>query len=253
MKTYKFGLLPDDEQYLEVLAGRKGGILMFKLPHKVSKMVTDWGKTSLKDNEIYPRNGGGREKSPHITIRGGIIADDSYDVSPIFDNFPEVEAVLGDIGIFKMANRPYDVIKIAVNCHDLTVLNDKVADYVEVMDPEFKYTPHITVAYVEKGSASRHDGAKVFSGRPVTLDTVIFANKNKAGSSIFKLAKRNPEPPKEQLDYGNDMRKNSGIDFMMQDVEEFLLSSGRSIRDLSRAELAAVIRDIHNDQIVEEL
>ena len=76
--------------------------------------------------------------------------------------------------------------------------------------------------------AERYSGAKSFSGYPVTLDTVIFANKNKKGSSIFKLAKRD-EPLKEQLDYGQDARTNSEIDFLMQDVEEFLLSSGSTV------------------------
>lgn len=138
-----------------------------------------WDKEFIPEESIAKGDDiPGREDHPHITIKYGIHDEGSEKIKELLKDEPPVKVKLGDISLFHPEGKPYDVVKIDVDSPDLHRLNKKISDNMEVTDTFPDYKPHVTIAYVTKGSGEEFNGSKDFFGKEFTLDTVEFSSKN---------------------------------------------------------------------------
>jgi len=118
----------------------------------------------------------GLETEPHITALYGLETQEPADVRKLLENFGPVTAKLGKVSLFENENRPYDVVKIDVEGPDIHRLNAELKKLPYKSDfPD--YHPHVTLAYVKKGTGKKYVGAKsVLTGKTITFDTLKFSD-----------------------------------------------------------------------------
>lgn len=121
---------------------------------------------------------GGRESNPHVTIKYGL-----HDSTP--DNLIEllesesspissITLTLGDLAIFEADT--YDVLYAQVISQDLVRLNGVITSALEVTNTQPTYTPHVTIAYIAKGSGAGYVGNSTLSGLQITCSEMIFSS-----------------------------------------------------------------------------
>ena len=224
----------------EVEAGSGGYIAMLLMPSGLADTIRHWGSANIPEEAIYGKDGKGRDKSPHITVQHGIISEDPADIEKILSEASPVQVELGKISVFSMNDKPYDVVKVEVSSPALSVLREAVRASLEVNDSFKDYQPHVTIAYVKKGEGDNYNGDESFRGAEAMLDTVLLAG-NGGKDKRIKLKKETKSPLKESLDYGNPMQD---FLFAAQDFEDYLLTSGRSHKNISSPEAARIIAEL---------
>lgn len=302
----------------EIEAGFGGAIAMLLVPEDMASLIREWGMNHIDDGEVYGKDGKGRDGSPHITLQNGIMCEDGEELEKLFSRLPAMEATLGPVGIFSNDEKDYDVVHITVLSDELHEANSMIADLLNVDNPHMNdYSPHITLAYVNKGAGKRFDGLKDFVGKKIQLGRLAIDGP-KVGPKMLDLAPRvvpdgkrddkmseadfNPkvladaakqelantknitlakeiamdrlnedpdhykrlkeveakkkrcshtkggywcgrcEPLKESLDYGASKKA-----YLAEDVEDYLLSSGRSVGSLAPGELESIIAILRSD------
>lgn len=95
------------------------------------------------------------ENEPHITILYGLHAD--QDRKKILSVIKEREVVAYDIlGIDFFDTKEYDVLKFKIDSFHLERINDKLKKLVAYTNEYPKYDPHITIAYLKKGTGEKY-------------------------------------------------------------------------------------------------
>jgi 2'-5' RNA ligase len=289
----------------EIQAGHGGAIAMMLMGDDEAADIVQWGKEHINDDEVYGKDGKGRDGSPHVTLQNGIMCEDADELERLFSALSSMEAELGPIGVFRQDGKDYDVVHIEVICEDLHKANAMVDDLLEVNNPHPDYHPHITLGYVNKGAGKRFEGLEDFVGKKVNLKKMVVDGQNieprmldlkehehvdqlpggkaddmsesdfdlkslekganhelehtknieiareiamdhlaedpKYYDKLEKVEKvaRLGEPLKESLDYGGQAADD--------DIEEYLLDSGRSAKSLSRAERKRILSIFEKD------
>ncbi len=133
-----------------------------------------WGKKNIPDEDLFidPENpkDNGRENQIHTTVSYGIDpSTDPGDIQfAIFQQRRPVQVKLGAISKFDKDD--CDVIKIDVISHDMERMHREIEENLETPGNTFPdYRPHITIAYVKKGSADKLIGQDPFAGREFEL------------------------------------------------------------------------------------
>lgn len=155
--------------FFEIQAGHGGAIAMLMLDGDQAADIVEWGKSHVNDDEVYGKDGKGRDGSPHVTLQNGIMCEDADELEKLFSSLPSMEAELGEIGVFRQDDKDYDVIHIEVLCDDLHKANGAIEDLLDVNKVHREYRPHITLAYVNKGAGDRFEGLQDFAGKKVDL------------------------------------------------------------------------------------
>ncbi len=172
----------------------KYSCLMIDLPEDLGEKVISWGKENVSDDNLYsPKDAKrtyGRESHMHTTILYGIDPKVSTkDIKEAIDSIHEgkVKVKLGEISKFD-TDKDFDVIKISVDGDDLHKLHNGIEKEIGAPGNEFpKYIPHITIAYVKKGSCDSILGEKPFDGQEFELDTYDFSNPDSSHEKIKAL------------------------------------------------------------------
>lgn len=129
----------------------------------------------------------GIEDEPHITVLYGLHTDDVNDVKNVLKDFTgSITVKLGKISLFK--NDKFDVLKIDVESDDLKKLNS----IIKTLKNENKYPvyhPHLTLAYVKKGTCDKYEGDSRFEGQSYTFDHILFSEKHTSNKNKIKLIK----------------------------------------------------------------
>lgn len=222
----------------ELEAGHGGLIAMLMASDKFASMVTDWCKANIADEDVYGKNGKGRDLSPHITVQNGIISESAEDIEKILFASEPIGIKLGGISIFRNPDRPYDVLKIDVVSSSLHSLNSEIRQSLDVNDPFGPYNPHLTLAYLKRGTGDRYVGDDSFVGIEEVFDTMMIAG---GSTKPRKASLKRKEPLKESLDYG--FTANAAL-YAAQDLEDYLLTSGRSVKDISKAEIESIVKEL---------
>jgi len=132
----------------------------------------------------------GIEDEPHITCQYGF--KDDITIQDITDFINQnvkkpLDINLGQISRFDCED--YDVIKIDVDSPDLHKLSKKIRKHFEsslqIDYPD--YHPHVTLAYVKKGSIPHIDGDNMFNGKNYVFDDFIYSDKNNEKFDIKKF------------------------------------------------------------------
>lgn len=131
----------------------------------------------------------GVEENPHITCQYGFHGDVTPEEITQFVNGlnKPIEVELGAISRFD--NDEFDVIKVDINSKDLHQLSDRIRQHFDGrMTNTFQnYHPHMTLAYVQKGSLPHIDGDSMFSGKNYTFDEFVYSDLDNNEYDIKKI------------------------------------------------------------------
>ncbi len=134
------------------------------LPKALADFVIKWGRTQIKDDDLYyDEDGGcGREDEQHISVLYGITADKpSEELREIVRKTKPFTIRLGNVSLFK--NDKFDVVKVEVHSEELKQLSDAIRQKCPNENKYPKYVPHCTVAYVKHGRADDLEGEIMFT------------------------------------------------------------------------------------------
>lgn len=140
-------------------------------PPEVADFIMEWGRLNVPDDVIAED---GRENHPHITVKYGLLSkelpEELKEVAKTTKPFP---IFMGVISLFT-TNPDHDVVKIDVESPALRMLNKRVAEAVPHEDTYPDYHPHLTVAYVQKGTCDHLIGDDPFQDPQVPREFTAY-------------------------------------------------------------------------------
>ena len=166
-----------DNNYEQLLV--EGHCIMVDLPqkNKILKFVE-----SIPNECVYEEEGKhyGKEKNPHITLMYGLSPIEENRVKELLNKVPKkIMAELGQISKFQNADTPYDVLKIEVKSSHLGKIHEMIRKNFENDYKWPEYNPHVTLAYVKKGTCSELVGSKIFEGMKFAFENFTYSNGNR--------------------------------------------------------------------------
>lgn len=145
-----------------------------------SLAIRNWKKihSIIDPADIYgtKEDGYGKETYPHVTILFGF-HDNPDNINKLQTELPingPIKVPLVKLSHF--SNDQFDVLKLDVDSDDLRMLNQWCKDNFEYTSSYPNYHPHVTVAYLKKGTGKKYD-------RDMTDSVVTIANKLTYSSS----------------------------------------------------------------------
>ena len=111
------------------------------------------GKKLVKDSQLYtePNEDYGRETEPHVTIKYGFLPDLTADeVKKILTGVKKFSVTASGISTF--SPEKFDVVKFDIVPNGQLLALRKLADAFPNKDEHPQFHPHLTIAYVKKGS-----------------------------------------------------------------------------------------------------
>jgi len=174
----------------------------FNLPPQIANKIINWGKENIPDENLYHDEDGGkgREDEIHCTLLYGIHAEESPEILELVKE--PIKVKLGKVE--KFDNDDYDVIKVTVldKSGKLEELWNRIKDAEEyTSDYDKKFEPHVTIAYVKKGSCDDIIDSDPFAGDIVVLDNFKFSSTDKSKTKFKKLSSKNKPQPIEVREY----------------------------------------------------
>ncbi len=171
--------------------------VMADAPDEVAKIVRTWGEMNISDDVLFideKDSTKGRETESHVTVKYGLVdSNPSEELLRIIQETPPFEITLGKVSLFK--NDKFDVVKIGVDGKGLRALNARISKLPNE-DKHPNYTPHMTIAYVQKGSCDDLEGKEVFTDdvshrdddEPLTftVKSVVFAGSGEEDETRVK-------------------------------------------------------------------
>ena len=139
------------------------------LPPEVGDFLLDWNQLNIPEDVLHADadGGKGREMEPHITVKYGLLTPDvPPELKEIAQRTPPFPIFMGSITLFT-TNPEFDVVKIDVESPWLRRLNQQISDAVPHEDTHPVYNPHITLAYVEKGTCDHMVGDDPFKAKEI--------------------------------------------------------------------------------------
>lgn len=119
----------------------------------------------------------GKEENPHVTVMYGLSPVEETRVKELLTKVPKkIMAELGQISKFSNADVPYDVLKIEVKSPHLNKIHEMIRKNFDNNYKWPQYNPHVTLAYVKKGTCNEYVGNKTFEGMKVMFETFMYSN-----------------------------------------------------------------------------
>ena len=119
----------------------------------------------------------GKETNPHVTVMYGLSPIEENRVKELLNKVPKkIVAELGKISKFSNADTPYDVLKIEVKSPHLNKIHEMIRKNFDNNYKWSEYNPHVTLAYVKKGTCNEYVGNKTFEGMKVMFETFMYSN-----------------------------------------------------------------------------
>ena len=119
----------------------------------------------------------GKEANPHVTVMYGLSPIEETRVKELLNKVPKkIVAELGKISKFSNADAPYDVLKIEVKSPHLNKIHEMIRKNFDNNYKWSEYNPHVTLAYVKKGTCNEYVGNKTFEGMKVMFETFMYSN-----------------------------------------------------------------------------
>ena len=169
---------------------REFACLMVGVPEDLQNNILQWSYANVPDAMVFAEPGKGRELKTHVTVKYGIHSDNPTDTMDVVNPIVPIPFTVGAVSLF--TSKPdYDVMILPVSSELLVRLNREVSDALECTDTYPDYKPHMTIAYVKKGSAQHLVNATVVSPSVKFLfDSVIFSD-SKSNKVEKKLTENN--------------------------------------------------------------
>ena len=144
------------DQFLNESDSYEFGCAMIEVPFGDWSQITEM----IDPADVYEVEGDrsyGIQENPHVTILYGLHKSVSpEDLKEVLDSFDgELKVRISGIGIFE--NEGFDVVKLnVVPDGGLQQLHDMISELPN-SDQYPEYKPHITIAYVKKGSGKKYE------------------------------------------------------------------------------------------------
>jgi len=197
-------LYPDqggvDAQIESIMEARKFSCVMAPASPDIVDAVQQFSRMFITDDKLYtdPEDpeGFGREDEVHVTVKFGLHEKDpSPELLKIIEQTEPFEIEVGAISLFE--NEKFDVVKFDISGEGLFKLNARISAELECTDTYPEYHPHMTVAYVTKGTCRELVGKRLMAPDEHTnarflVKSVIFSSLTKAKTKLF-LGKPNIE------------------------------------------------------------
>ena len=119
----------------------------------------------------------GYEYKPHLTIKYGIHDETPQYILPYIQNSGNLLINYGKITIFD-GNSGYDVVKIDVSGDALYKINELIIKNTITTDKYPIYSPHVTIAYVKKGTGKKFLNDETFDKLTDEVNSVLFTSFN---------------------------------------------------------------------------
>lgn len=119
----------------------------------------------------------GKETNPHITVMYGLSPAEERKVKEVLQRVPrKIVAELGQISKFENPDTPYDVLKVEVKSQHLHRIHEILRRNFENNYKWPDYNPHLTLAYVKKGTCNEYVGNKMFEGMKCMFEAFTYSN-----------------------------------------------------------------------------
>lgn len=155
------------------------------LPTPLASKIISWGEECISDDDLFvdPNDiSFGREDETHVTILYGLHSERPDDVRRLLTGVDSFEIELGKVSLFTWNNK-FDVVKIEAFSDELHRLNKLLSRLPSTqMFPIYK--PHVTIAYVKKGSCDKLANNMDFVGKTWMPESVIFSTKQGIKTAI---------------------------------------------------------------------
>jgi len=160
----------------------KFGCLMAQLPSLDSELP-NWAADNIKSGTLAEE---GIETETHCTVLYGFDLD--FDASKLQQEYGGITLKLGKVSRFECPE--YDVLKLTVESPDLVALNERLMREFgdEVTPSKWSYNPHVTIAYVQKGTNKDLDGNKTFDGREIRVRQLLYSLPEKQGRVVIEAS-----------------------------------------------------------------
>lgn len=126
--------------------------------------------------ELDPEDIVEAEDTPHITVLFGLHdSPELYgEVERLVRGYGEIELTLGELALFEHPDKDILIVTVEPD-QKLSGLNDllKTLPYTN----EYPYHPHLTIAYLTKGTGHKYLGLSGVKGQMVKFDTLTFSDK----------------------------------------------------------------------------
>lgn len=164
-----------------VAAGRKAleaataktsgaGCLMAMINDPLAGKLIAWAAENVDEKSL---TADGLEQEPHVTVLYGFdIGFEAEQIKKLLNAPISIE--LGKLSRFECEK--YDVLKFDIDCPELENLHKKIAGQFEdeITPSEHTYHPHLTVAYVKKGTNKDLDGSE-FEGETCEVSMMVYS------------------------------------------------------------------------------
>lgn len=182
-------------EYFELQEGKKPpknfysySSVLYLLPEKIAKKIYNWGLKNIEDKHLYTNpeedRSYGRENEIHCTVLYGIHDKKSDAVRKLLKDTTPFDIKLGKLSVFTNPES-FDVLKVEVTGKKLHNLHNLLCNNLEVTQSYPDYNPHVTIAYMKKGTAKPFIGNDVFSDTVMKVDEVVFSSRAGVKSPIF--------------------------------------------------------------------
>lgn len=140
--------------------------------------IQDWCYEKLDENDVIEI-----EDKPHVTIKYGLVTQEPKEVSAILTHPTSMSCMFGKTAIFESPE--HDVLYLEVISKDFVDLHQFLSNSLTNKQTHKEYIPHLTLAYLKKGTSKKYVGKKVVSSDLVLSFTqVSFTNKDKVRTVI---------------------------------------------------------------------
>ena len=154
--------------------------VMLIVSQTIKNMIKKWGLVNISSNMLYinPSCGiFGFEYNPHLTIKYGIHDENPQHVLQYIQHTGKIVINYGKISLFD-GNPSYDVVKIDVFGDVLYKMNELITRNVPTTDRYPVYSPHVTIAYIKKGSGKKFINDETFDKLTDEVGSALFTSLN---------------------------------------------------------------------------
>jgi len=154
----------------------------------------------IRSADLYREKPGyGREDDPHVTVKYGIHSTYPTEIKPYLREVDKITIKLGKVSLFSNPDSDYEVVKIdIIDKGGLRKLNRLISENLEHTDSFPEYKPHITLAYVKKGTGKNYTGNSPLTGKTYEARAVTFTGH---------------EGNRVDMDLGETQEQFIGVDF----------------------------------------
>lgn len=157
---------------------------MLNLSDNVAPIFTYWAKKTVpKENLFINLDQGmeGFEDTPHTTVKYGLHDETADKITELIKGFGPIKLNFENVTKFEI-NPDFDVLKVDVASDKLMRLNKIISNNMESTD-KYEYIPHVTLAYVEKGTCKDLVGNDFFRGLTDFINEIYFTSRT--GEDFF--------------------------------------------------------------------